>query len=69
MQRGGFIKKAKCPKCGGNIYLDSDYYGWFEECIQCGYTRNMQKIAPTKVEAGDKYLAEWSLQPDEIERV
>jgi predicted nucleic-acid-binding Zn-ribbon protein len=41
----GFTKR-KCPKCGGNLYLDSDYciegsfISWYEEesCLQCGYS-------------------------------
>ena len=69
MQRGGFVKKAKCPKCNGKIYLDSDYYGWFEQCIQCGYTRNMEKVVQGKVEPGDRSFAELVLQPAKIETV
>ena len=57
MQRGGFIQRAKCPKCGGKVYLDSDHYGWFEECLMCGHTRNLAKVPEVHVETGDKYLA------------
>ena len=40
----GFVKK-RCPKCGGNICVDSDYHleggliVWSEQvsCLQCGY--------------------------------
>ncbi|MFH1031001.1 MAG: hypothetical protein V1767_00290 [Chloroflexota bacterium] len=40
----GFIKK-RCPKCGGNVCVDSDCYleggfmSWAEQasCLQCGY--------------------------------
>lgn len=58
MLRGGFVSKTRCPKCGGSIYLDSDHYGWFEGCLQCGYTRNLKKVTAVKVESGDKYIAE-----------
>jgi predicted nucleic-acid-binding Zn-ribbon protein len=68
MQRGGFIKRTKCPKCGGNIYLDSDLYGWFEQCIQCGYTQNLQKVNRVNIETGDKYTAELEPQPVPINR-
>ena len=45
----GFIKR-KCPKCGGNLYLDSEYYiegsfiNWYEEeaCLQCGFTCSVE---------------------------
>ncbi len=40
-----------CPKCGGSIYLDSDEHGWFEHCLQCGYTRDMEVIATTPARA------------------
>jgi len=33
-----------CPKCGGNIYLSSDYYGRYEQCLQCGYTCDLETI-------------------------
>jgi hypothetical protein len=58
MKRGGFLQKTKCPKCGGNVYLDTDYYGWYEECLQCGYTKNLAKVTRVSVDAGDKYAAE-----------
>lgn len=38
------ITEKHCPKCGGNIYLDRDSYGWYEECLQCSYTRDLETI-------------------------
>jgi ribosomal protein S27AE len=32
------LTHKQCPKCGGNIYLSADYYGRYEQCLQCGYT-------------------------------
>jgi hypothetical protein len=58
MLRGGFVSKAHCPKCGGNIYIDSDHYGWFEGCLMCGYVRNLKKMPAVKVDPGDKYMAQ-----------
>jgi ribosomal protein S27AE len=60
MFRGGFVNKARCPKCGGSVYLDSDYYGWYEECLQCGYTRNLKKVPQVKMgeSESDKYVTE-----------
>jgi predicted nucleic-acid-binding Zn-ribbon protein len=54
----GFTKR-KCPKCGGNLYLDSDYYiegsfiSWYEEetCLQCGFTNGMEIPMPAVVTA------------------
>ena len=35
-----FYFKA-CPKCHGDLYLDSDGYGSFIECVQCGLLRDL----------------------------
>jgi len=32
----------RCPRCGGNLFLDRDYNGWYLECIQCSYTRELE---------------------------
>jgi hypothetical protein len=63
MLRGGFVKRAKCPKCGGKVYLDSDMYGWYEQCLQCGHTQNLEKVSPVNIETGDKYTAEPAQSP------
>ena len=26
-----------CPRCGGDVFIDRDHYGWYRECLQCGY--------------------------------
>ncbi|MBI2869122.1 MAG: hypothetical protein HYX96_04770 [Chloroflexi bacterium] len=32
----------KCPRCrGGDIRIDRDEYGWYEQCIMCGYMRDL----------------------------
>ena len=33
---GGFLK-LRCPKCGGNLFLDWDYWtnSYEEKCLQC----------------------------------
>ena len=47
--RGGFTQQ-RCPKCGGNIFLDGDLYGWFEKCLQCGRTWYLDNV----IEVRDK---------------
>ena len=37
-----------CPKCRGNIYLSNDYYGRYEQCLQCGYTCDLDSIEEHK---------------------
>jgi len=29
----------------GDIYFDSDYYGWFEQCLQCGHMHYLEIAA------------------------
>jgi reverse gyrase len=41
--KSGFVQK-RCPKCGGNIYLDRDYSGWYEQCLQCSHTCYLETI-------------------------
>ncbi len=38
------IKVRSCPKCGGDVRIDHDEYGWFEQCIQCGHTRDLETV-------------------------
>jgi hypothetical protein len=33
-----------CPKCKGKIYIDRDLYGWFVECLMCGYSRDLEEL-------------------------
>jgi ribosomal protein S27AE len=48
MRRGGFVQHTRCPKCGGNVYLENDMDGWYEECLQCGYMTELQVVKPRK---------------------
>ena len=31
------LKINSCPKCGGDVLVDEDEHGRYEECLQCGY--------------------------------
>ena len=33
-----------CPRCGGDIYIEKDKTGWYENCLQCGYTHEKQTM-------------------------
>jgi hypothetical protein len=37
----------ECPRCKGSIFIDRDHLGWYEQCLQCGYQRDL----PTPEEA------------------
>ncbi len=41
-------KLKGCPRCGGDVFLDRDYDGWFEECLQCGRRFELENIYSSK---------------------
>ena len=54
---GGFRRRSymgrlktggHCPKCNGNLYLDRDYNGWYEQCLQCGYMKDLAVVFQNK---------------------
>jgi len=42
MRKG--LTQGRCPKCGGNLFLDRDLYGWYEQCLQCSYTGDLEAV-------------------------
>jgi ribosomal protein S27AE len=51
---------SRCPRCGGTIIIDRDYHGWYEQCLQCSYMRDLKVIYQKKAEedAAEKSLGE-----------
>jgi hypothetical protein len=41
-------RPGRCPRCGGNLFLDRDWSGWYEECLQCAYSCKVERIATTE---------------------
>jgi hypothetical protein len=42
----GRIKIGTCPRCNkGELFVDRDMYGWYECCLQCGYSRDLSELA------------------------
>jgi hypothetical protein len=41
-------KLKKCPRCGGNMFMDRDIYGWYEKCLQCGYCCELRSLDETQ---------------------
>ncbi len=31
-----------CPRCGGDVYFDRDWYGRYMQCLQCGYYGDLE---------------------------
>jgi hypothetical protein len=46
-------EQVRCPKCGGRVFQDRDYYGWYAQCLLCGHLRNLEKVAAVPAKAGD----------------
>lgn len=41
---GKTSRERRCPKCGGNLYMDKDYHGWYEQCLQCSYMKDLEVV-------------------------
>ncbi len=37
-----------CPRCGGDVFIDRDLGGWYEQCLQCSYRRDLKSLAELK---------------------
>lgn len=33
-----------CPRCRGDTYIDSDIDGWYQQCLLCGYRRELKEV-------------------------
>jgi hypothetical protein len=37
--------QQSCPKCKGRIlYIDRDLYGWFVQCLMCGFSHDLEEL-------------------------
>ena len=32
-----------CPRCQGDLHINSDYYGEYKECLQCGMMLDIER--------------------------
>lgn len=37
-------KLKACPRCGGDLFIYKDEYGWKESCLQCGFIRDLNEV-------------------------
>ena len=56
-----------CPKCQGDLYKNSDVYGTFISCLQCGYY--LTQVQEAQVRSSDAGVEQRQLFPVELERV
>ena len=45
-----------CPRCKGDVRLDRDEYGWYEECLMCGYTHDVETAVVARQHAAERQL-------------
>lgn len=50
-----------CPRCKGDILIDRDHLGWYEQCIRCGYQHDLKVLDEAKGYA-KKDIREYSRQ-------
>jgi hypothetical protein len=31
-----------CPRCGGDMYLARDIFGWYMQCLQCSQLKDVE---------------------------
>ncbi len=34
------LNLKSCPRCGGDVNVERDWYGEYESCLQCGWSRD-----------------------------
>jgi ssDNA-binding Zn-finger/Zn-ribbon topoisomerase 1 len=44
----GMLRLKACPRCNGDVVFERDNWGWYEQCIQCGYLRDLQNELEVK---------------------
>jgi hypothetical protein len=37
-------KSKSCPECGNDLIIQLEPDGWFEECLWCGYDRDISHL-------------------------
>jgi hypothetical protein len=37
-----------CPRCQGDLFVDEYEGACFEKCLQCGYERQLERVAVLK---------------------
>lgn len=57
-------KLKGCPRCAGDVFIMLETEGWYEECLACGYRKDISDLVTTNafgqvkikgpVEIGDK---------------
>lgn len=38
------MRLKSCPRCKGDVMVEHDYYGWYEQCMQCGHISDLPDV-------------------------
>jgi DNA-directed RNA polymerase subunit M/transcription elongation factor TFIIS len=46
---GDFVSMAvwklkSCPRCNGDLFIQRETDGWYEECLSCGYQKDISDL-------------------------
>jgi ribosomal protein S27AE len=41
-------KTKSCPRCAGDLFIYQDMDGWYEQCLQCSFERELKELAEFK---------------------
>jgi len=61
-------KMKACARCEGDMFIDRDIDGWFQQCLQCSYRRELKELeVPGRqlVTAGRRHVG-WDDEDDDI---
>ena len=49
------LRFKSCPKCKGDILGGmQDKYGWYEQCLQCGYLSDLETIVQVEKQTAEE---------------
>ena len=76
---GGMIhlavwKLKSCPRCNGDLFIQRETDGWYEECLLCGYEKDVSNLVTVntvgqvkindKIDAGQILYTDIQVLPD-----
>ncbi len=38
-------KVRSCTRCGGDVFIEKDLEGWYEQCLQCSHRHELKDLA------------------------
>jgi hypothetical protein len=79
-KHGGMIplaiwKLKSCPRCNGDLFIQRETDGWYEECLLCGYEKDVSNLVTVntvgqikikdKIDAGQILYTDIQVLPDD----